>query len=215
MSARTHPTIRRSAVRDAVFEFILSARLEPGRSVREVALGDALGASRTPVREALIELQAEGLLEHDPGRGFIVPRLGERELREIYPIIGELDGLALELAPPHDPALVARLGRLNERFARARGIGRTTADAAWHDGLASAGGNERLRDLLRSLRRVVQRYEVAYLAEEKLVRRSVREHAVIAAALAAGERRKAARLLRDHWTGSVTRLLAVLAKARP
>jgi len=213
MSTRVHPTIRRHAVRNAVFDRILSASLEPGRSVREAALSADLGASRTPVREALIELQAEGLLEHDPGRGFIVPRLSERELREVYPIIGELDGLALELSPAHDPDLVERLGTLNDRIARARGIGRTTADAEWHDCLASAGGNERLRDMLRTLRRIVQRYEVAYLAEEALVRRSVREHAAIAAALAAGERRKAAGLLRKHWSGSVTRLLAVLARA--
>jgi len=187
--------------------------------VREVALSEDIGASRTPVREALIELQAEGLLEHDPGRGFIVPRLSERELREIYPIIGELDSLAIELAPAHDAVLVQRLRALNGRFARARGIGRTTADAEWHDCLASGGGNERLRDLLRTLRRVVQRYEVAYLAKDTLVRRSVREHDAIATALAAGERRKAATLLREHWSGSVARLLAVLAKtdagARP
>jgi DNA-binding GntR family transcriptional regulator len=213
MTTRVHPTNRRPAVRKAVFERILSARLEPGHSVREVALSDDLGASRTPVREALIELQAEGLLEHDPGRGFIVPRLSERQLREIYPIIGELDGLAIELAPAHDTVLVERLGTLNDRFAGARGIGRTTADAEWHDCLASAGGNERLRDMLRTLRRIVQRYEVAYLAEEALVRRSVREHKAIAAALAAGERSKAARLLREHWSGSVARLLAVLAKS--
>jgi len=213
MSIRIHPTIRRDAVRNAVFERILSASLEPGRSVREVALSDDLGASRTPVREALIELQVQGLLEHDPGRGFIVPRLSERELREIYPIIGELDGLALELAPVHDAALVEQLGTLNDRFARARGIGRTTADAEWHDCLASAGGNARLRDMLRTLRRIVQRYEVAYLAEEALVRRSVQEHEAMAAALATGARRKAADLLREHWSGSVTRLLAVLARA--
>jgi DNA-binding GntR family transcriptional regulator len=67
--------------------------------------------------------------------------------------------------------------------------------------------------MLRTLRRVVQRYEVAYLAEGALVRRSVREHEAIAAAVAAGERRKAAGLLREHWSGSVARLLAVLAKA--
>jgi DNA-binding GntR family transcriptional regulator len=85
--ARVHPVALRGAVREAIFERILSSRLTPGSSVGEVALGKALGASRTPLREALIELQAEGLIEHDPGRGFIVPPLSAQELREVYPII--------------------------------------------------------------------------------------------------------------------------------
>src|SRR5688500_12867901 len=114
--ARIHPTIRRGEVRNAVFPRILIAQLEPGHSVREAAVGDDLGASLTTVREALHEFQAQGLLEHDPGRGLIVPRLSERELREIYPISGELDGLALELAPVPDAELVERLGNLIDRF---------------------------------------------------------------------------------------------------
>jgi len=212
--ARVHPVALRGAVREAIFERILSSRLTPGSSVGEVALGKALGASRTPLREALIELQAEGLIEHDPGRGFIVPPLSAQELREVYPIIAKLDALAAELAPARDAALVERLREWNRRLALAKNTKRITADAGWHDALAAATGNERLRQALRSLRRTVQRYEVAYMSDPALVRRSVREHEAIAAALARGAGAHAARLLHAHWQDSIGRLLDLLGRTQ-
>jgi DNA-binding GntR family transcriptional regulator len=199
-------------VREAIYQRILTADLAPGRSVGEIALGQELGASRTPLREALIELQSEGLLEHDPGRGFVVRPLTAQELRDVYPIIAALDSLAVELAPRATAMLVERLRAINTRFASAARTRRVALDTEWHDTLAGAAKNERLSAMLRTLRRVIQRYEMAYLSDEALVRRSVREHESIAAALASGDRRGAARRLREHWNGSIERLLARLEK---
>ena len=80
--------------------------------------------------------------------------------------------------------------------------------------LAAATGNERLRQALRSLRRTVQRYEVAYMSDPALVRRSVREHEAIAAALARGAGAHAARLLHAHWQDSIGRLLDLLGRTQ-
>lgn len=213
-STRRRPRVARASlregVREEVFRRILTSDLAPGRSVGEIALGEAIGASRTPLREALIELQGEGFLEHDPGRGFVVRPLSVAELREVYPIIAALDALAVELAPSHDPALVARLRDLNARFGAARPAKRVELDTEWHECLATAAGNARMHAMLRTLRRVVQRYEVAYLSDETLVRRSTREHEAIVVAIEAGRRAKASELLRAHWNGSIERLIAVL-----
>ena len=215
--SRPRPRVARAALRDgvreAIYQRILRSGLEPGRSIGEIALGHELGASRTPLREALIELQSEGVLEHDPGRGFVVRPLSASELREIYPIVAALDSLAMELAPKASATLTTRLRAINARFRAASRAQRVALDTEWHDTLAS-GANDRLSAMLRTLRRVIQRYERAYMSDETLVRRSAREHETIAAALARGDRAGAARRLREHWNSSIERLIALLETSR-
>jgi DNA-binding GntR family transcriptional regulator len=216
--SRPRPRVARAALRDgvreAIYQRILRSGLEPGRSIGEIALGHELGASRTPLREALIELQSEGVLEHDPGRGFVVRPLSAAELREIYPIVAALDSLAVELAPKASAALTKRLRAINVRFRAASRAQRVALDTEWHDTLASAGANDRLSTVLRTLRRVIQRYERAYMSDETLVRRSAHEHETIVSALSRGDRAGAARRLREHWNGSIERLIALLETNR-
>lgn len=83
-----------------IVEQINNGALTSHKKVNESAICDALKVSRTPVREALIQLSSEGLLENIPRKGFILKGLTTEEARETYFIIGALDGLACSLSAP-------------------------------------------------------------------------------------------------------------------
>ena len=82
--------IIRLAVRDLV--------LPPGRTILEREMADVLQMSRTPVREALVRLETEGIVRLIPRRGFSVEPIEKEDLTEIYEIVESLDGLAVEIA---------------------------------------------------------------------------------------------------------------------
>jgi DNA-binding GntR family transcriptional regulator len=77
---------------------MLSGELVSGTRLRQEALAEEFGVSRTPIREALRKLQADGLIELQPHRGALVRGLSAREIRDAYEVRAELEGLAAELA---------------------------------------------------------------------------------------------------------------------
>lgn len=83
-----------------IAEQIRGGSLVPGKKINENSISEKLKISRTPVREALIQLASEGLLENVPRKGFVVRHLNVDEAKEIYLIIGVMDGLAVSLACP-------------------------------------------------------------------------------------------------------------------
>ena len=84
-----------------IAEQIRGGSLVPGKKINENSISEKLNISRTPVREALIQLASEGLLENVPRKGFIIKHLNVEEAKEIYLIIGVMDGLAVSLACPY------------------------------------------------------------------------------------------------------------------
>src|SRR6516164_1747566 len=77
-------------------ERIVKGGVPPGNRLQDVQLASELGVSRTPVREALLRLEREGLVESDPNRGFFVAPLSRQEVLEIYPMVWALKCLALD-----------------------------------------------------------------------------------------------------------------------
>jgi GntR family transcriptional regulator of vanillate catabolism len=90
-------------------ELIVGGELKPGQRIAELALVDRLGASRTPIRAALVRLQEEGLLEPLPGGGFVVKDFSETDIHDAIELRGTLEGLAARLAAERGvaPALLA------------------------------------------------------------------------------------------------------------
>lgn len=90
------------SLKDHVYEYISEnlkdGSLKPDDKINEKDLSDKLGVSRTPVREALIQLAAEGLLKSEPRRGFRVKPLSLKEASDLYQLIGYLDAMAAVLA---------------------------------------------------------------------------------------------------------------------
>lgn len=90
------------SLKDHVYNYIAEeinkGSLKPEEKINEQRISDLLNISRTPVREALIQLSSEGFLENVPRKGFLIRPLSEKEAGEIYLILGALDGLAVSLA---------------------------------------------------------------------------------------------------------------------
>src|SRR5689334_3129239 len=109
---------------DSVYSTLRSAivdgRLAPGDSLIEWHVAHQFGTSRTPVREALLRLEAEGLAFRVPRRGLVVRHVSEHEVREVYAVRTALEALAArEAANEALPSDIAHLRWINQRLAEA------------------------------------------------------------------------------------------------
>jgi len=128
----------REGVRLGLVDLIVTGKLKGGEKLNELALSRLLKTSRTPLREALLHLEREGLVRSDQRRGFTVEPLSSREVRETYPLLAELECFAVRSTANLIPAILPRLEKINAEFARAATPKRALLlDAAWHDALTS------------------------------------------------------------------------------
>lgn len=146
----TQPIPRGEPLREAVYarvvDLILSGRYPPGAALTEAALTRALQVSRTPIREALLRLEAEEVLSSALAQGFTVRPLVRREVTELYPILASLEGLAIRTAPTFDaPALTTLAGALGDLEGCTDPVGRWRLDSTWHGILAAITANDAAR----------------------------------------------------------------------
>ncbi|MES2522584.1 MAG: GntR family transcriptional regulator [Gemmatimonadota bacterium] len=180
---------------------IVSGRLAPLSRLSDSSLADMLGVSRTPVREALLRLSLEQLVDADQGRGFTVRPLSVREVDETYPILAALECLALRLDGPVDTQRLQQLKEINAKLARAAGSAEQllVLDDAWHTTLLAGSHNAKLGRMIDEAKRAVRRYEYAYMRQAHRVLTSVEQHDSIVAALSAGQLDTAVHALEAHW----------------
>lgn len=118
------PSLTTATLTDQVYgvlrDRILAGQIAPGEFVREQEVSDAVGVSRTPVREALGRLASEGFLERIAHRGFRVPEESIADLLELYPILAALEVLAgSESFPRLDADDLVELREINGAYASA------------------------------------------------------------------------------------------------
>lgn len=208
--------LQRAPLREQIYtilrEQILNGEIAPGESVKDVQVAEALGASRTPVREALVRLTSEGLLVNAVGRGFRAPPLRRQDLEEAHPLLTALEPMALGLCPPLKGAQLKRLEEICQRMERARGkpAQLNELDSRWHQALIEGCPNARLLKYVEEQRDTLRRYELAHLQAEVDIAPSLIDHRAIAEAEGRGERDRAVQLLTQHWTRGRDELLARL-----
>jgi DNA-binding GntR family transcriptional regulator len=209
-------SIERQPLRDRVYG-VLRSRLatgawQPGTRLSDNAIARDLSISRTPVRESLLRLEAEGFLTADHHRGFFVPELTASDVEEIYPILWTLEILALRIGRASSRADVAALELLNERLASASNpMERLEADRAFHEELTGGASNERLQTILAAQRTALARYELAFMAETSDVGVSVGEHRELIRELGVSDIDRVAAILERHWRRGMRELLEYLA----
>ena len=182
--APTTPERLRQQILPKLRDQIISGALAPGSRLIESAVSARSGVSRTPLREALLQLEREGLVRSDLRRGFTVTELSTRELRETYPLLVALECHAAQADFEFLHLLLPELTRVNRLFARARGPKwAMELDARWHETLLSQSRNSRLLAMIAGLRQAVQRYEFRYMSDVKLIATSAAQHAHIATAI--------------------------------
>lgn len=199
---------------DIVRQRIVDGVLPPGTRVNEVHLAADLGISRTPLREALSQLTAEGFLDNKPRRGFFTRPLSVREVAQLYPLRAFLDPQALRMAGLPTTERIAKLRRLNEQIAAAS---RKTAraidlDDRWHRLLLADCENEILLGFIDQIIWKTRRYEFAYLKQAKHVDVATAEHDAILAALENRQMELACERLAQNMTSAREPLIGWLKK---
>jgi DNA-binding GntR family transcriptional regulator len=163
---------------------IVDGRLPAGERINEVHIARQLGVSRTPLREALSRLAAEGALTTVARFGFFVRPLTLEEFEQIYDIRPILDPEALRLAGLPDAKTLERLEKLNRRLASVRDPETAIAlDDEWHLLLLDRCPNRLLIELIQNIILRTRRYELALMRETSNVERATEDHDRILAAL--------------------------------
>ncbi|WBB57692.1 GntR family transcriptional regulator [Streptomyces sp. WMMC500] len=206
------PLARAEPLREAVYlrvvDLICSGAYAPGAPLTEAGLSRALQVSRTPVREALLRLQAEGVLQSALARGFTVRPLVRRDAAELYPVLAALEGLAARSITSLDAATTKRLHTTLAALAACTDpVRRWRLDTEWHTTIAAAAGNGHLLGLITQMRTNLSRYELAYMREVKHRAEVDREHRDILAALGRGDAARAGDLLESHWHAGMRTIL--------
>jgi DNA-binding GntR family transcriptional regulator len=186
---------------------IMSGEIPIGAQLRQAELAAALGVSRTPIREALRQLQAGGLIEVLPRRGAVVRVPAPWEVREAYEVRAELEGLACvravgEVTAEHLDELRRTLEVVREDPPAADGAPSplTVANDRFHALIHEVAGNERLARTIRDINDAFPRNvaELVLRDNPRLRSNNLAQHEQIVDALAAGDGELARRLMRDH-----------------
>jgi DNA-binding GntR family transcriptional regulator len=191
---------------------IVAGEMPAGERLDEDALAGQLEVEPPVVREALCRLERDGFVRPEEGGAFAVAPLSEIEVREGYPVVILLEGLAVRSTPDFPPDAVARLREINAAMAdeRSDAMAAATHDWEFHEELVRHCGNEQLISTLRPLKRLMLRYEYNYMAAEDFVNRSVHQHEQIIQALERGDREAASALVEDNFRDSLPGILEQL-----
>jgi DNA-binding GntR family transcriptional regulator/imidazolonepropionase-like amidohydrolase len=193
----------RSRLRDDIVEqlasLIASGEIDRDR-LKEVELARQLGVSRTPLREALLILEREGLVVSEINKGFRLATLSEARVRELYPILGALEGLAVRESGERLRARAGELRAVNAALRASRTRARRHAlDLRFHELLRDACPNRSLVELIRRLWLQAQRFDGAVDRGMADPVGSLRDHVAITDAIARGDASGAAARLDEHW----------------
>ncbi|WP_323718004.1 GntR family transcriptional regulator [Paracoccus aminovorans] len=205
------PNLAREAHR-RIIGMILDGRLKPGDALQEAALGEALGMSRTPVREAIKRIESEGLAGSS-GRFTRVRRIGPDEIEEIFFLRLALEpGCARAAAATPPPGLDAAEASIRDLMRQGAGAdladAQREADSGLHELIAAAAGNRSVEAVLAGLRRRTCIFDHTQVPDRFLS--GCHEHLDIVAAIRAGDGPAAAAAMTRHLTHARDAVLARL-----
>ena len=182
---------------------ILAGDLEPGERLQEADLSARFGVSRTPLREALKVLAAEGLVTLLPNRGASVTALTPEEVAETFPVMGALEALAGELAATaataDDIAVLQNLHlKLREHYAARDLTNYFAVNQTFHARILAASRNTLLLEMMHRLAGRVARARYRVTMSEAQWARAMEEHEAMMIALAARDAATLGKIMRQH-----------------
>lgn len=193
-------------------EDILSGKYNEHDELKEVAIGEELGVSRTPVREAFRQLELEGLIQIVPNKGAYVTGITEKDVRDIYMIRSLLEGLCARWATEHiTPEQMAEMEEniFLSKFHAEKGHYEQLAqlDNRFHEILYEACNSKMLEHPLRDFHEYVLRVRKRTLAEKNRGTKSNEEHEQIMEAIKAGDADRAEALANAHMINAYNNMV--------
>lgn len=192
---------------------IRSGGLPPGARLREIELSERLAISRTPVREALRRLEADGLVVHVPRLGAVVKELTYQEVMELYEMRVVLEGTAARLAARHASELeIEELDALNQEMKAHAGDAAALyrINRLLHAALLNAAKNRYLIKSMQALSRTLLILGPTTLSGEERAAAAFGEHAQVIEAIGGRQQDRAEQLMRAHVEAALRARLRVL-----
>jgi DNA-binding GntR family transcriptional regulator len=203
-------------LREAIEERILVGTYPAGSRLDEVEIATSFGVSRTPIREALIQLASAGLIESRPRRGSVVAQVSPARLQQMFEVMAELEALCTRFAAERaDDA--SRAAVVAAHVACEAAVKAKDPDAYYrlneqfHLSLYAACGNEFLADQTRLLHRRLRPYRRLQLRVKGRMAASFREHAAVVDAVMRGDGEAAAAAVRAHISVQSERFAQLVA----
>ncbi|NBW51740.1 MAG: GntR family transcriptional regulator [Betaproteobacteria bacterium] len=200
---RAVPNSLHDDVADRLRSRIFEGALHAGEFIDEAALCAEWAISRTPLREALKVLAAEGLVRHEPRRGSFVSEVTEQDLDEIFPVIALLEGrCAFEATRKATAADIAALDTLHDSL-QAHAAARRIPDYyainySIHEAIITLADNRWLAQVIADLRKILKLARLQQLHAPGRLEQSLSEHLAVFAAIRAGDAEAADAAMRNH-----------------
>lgn len=193
----------RELVFDTIRTAIIAGKMQPGERVMEVQLAEELGVSRTPVREAIRKLELEGLVKMEPRKGAYVTPLSITDVKEMMEIRRALEMLCAELAAENaTEEEIEEMRVANRGFEESAGendeFGVITWDTSFHDQMYAASGNDRLFNMIHTLREQMQRMRIDYVHNIPQREPLIGQHEEIIENIAAHRAKEAGLMAAEH-----------------
>jgi DNA-binding GntR family transcriptional regulator len=219
-----HPVARAGTLVDDAYDAIRRRILDnvwaPGHQVLEGGLAEELGTSRTPVREALVRLAHEGLVEIVPRHGMRVLPVSPNDMSEIYVVLAALESAAAELLAQRRPTAAELKPLVDATNAMKRALkdddldAWAAADERFHQGLVELAGNRTLIDAVARLSDRAHRARMFTLRLRPKPVNSTREHMDMLERIRAGDGRGAVEVNRAHRERASRELIAIFERYR-
>jgi DNA-binding GntR family transcriptional regulator len=190
-------------LREQIEERIATGKLLPGQHLDETELANEFGASRTPIREALIQLASAGLVQIRPRRGAVVSTVSPHEVVEMFEVMAELEAMCARLAARR--MSVAEHAKLLEAHQACSSAYEARdpdeyyyRNEVFHHTIFAGSHNNFLAEQARALSRRLRPYRRLQLRVRDRMKHSFSEHDAVVKAIIDGDGQKAADLLRSH-----------------
>ncbi|MEA2087412.1 MAG: GntR family transcriptional regulator [Candidatus Caldatribacteriota bacterium] len=192
---------------------IVKGAIKPGAKLLEGKIAEQMGISRTPVREALRELAAEGFVKMNPNQGMIVNNASIEDVHNVLQIRGVLEGLAARLAATliskeETKKLDSYIKQMEKFTDRNDPLAFSDIDAKFHELIVNCCGNKQLIQIRKNISEQVNRYRIKSLNVPGRLKYSLKEHQEIAEALKIKDSKKADMLSRKHIESAMENFLS-------
>lgn len=202
---------------DILKELILTGRLEQGKLHNEKRLAEVLGVSRTPVREALLELSREGMVSFVPSKGVEVRKITTKQVQEVFELRRIIEGyiiksISKQLSPADLKKIEKILSKQDRSATKDEEVTFIEMDKEFHLFMASKMGNEQIETILQNLRDQIHLMGIRAIKDQARSRQVLKEHQRIFSALKKKDAKRSHDELMRHLNNTEEVLIDTLAR---
>jgi DNA-binding GntR family transcriptional regulator len=189
---------------------IIRGKWKPGERIIELKLSKEFNCGRAKIREGLRQLEQEGFIDIVPNVGAVVSELSQKDIVQIYDLMGVLEGLSLRIATPFlSKEVIEQIEKLVAKVEESKDdpFYMSQNNFEFHRFLTDLSGNERLINFMENIRLQTYRMRLQTFYSDEQVEATIKEHKQILNAIKEKDSEKAEKLIRKHYQDAKDRLI--------